>query len=46
MNMNTKETPNIAGQSTEAIGKTRTRLRKKLGLTNQDESIATIIGSL
>ena len=46
MNMTTKEISSITGQSTEAIGKARTRLRKKLGLTNHDESIAAILSSL
>jgi tetratricopeptide (TPR) repeat protein len=46
MNMTTKEIASITGQSTDAIGKARTRLRKKLGLTNQDESITSILDSL
>lgn len=46
MNMTTKEVSSITGQSIEAIGKARTRLRKKLGLTNHDESITSILSSL
>ncbi len=46
MNMTTKEVSSITGQSTEAIGKARTRLRKKLGITNQDESITSVLSSL
>jgi len=46
MNMTTKEISSITGQSTEAIGKARTRLRKKMGITNHDESITAILSSL
>lgn len=46
MNMNTKDISSITGQSVDAIGKARTRLRKKLGITNQDESITTVLTSL
>ena len=46
MNMTTKEISSITGQSTTAIGKARTRLRKKLNLTNQDESITSVLNSL
>ncbi len=46
MNMNTKDISSITGQSTDAIGKARTRLRKKLGLTHQEESIASVLNAL
>jgi DNA-binding CsgD family transcriptional regulator len=46
MNMTTKEISSITGQSVDAIGKARTRLRKKLGITNQDDGIADVLSSL
>lgn len=46
MNMTTKEISSITGQSTEAIGKGRTRLRKKLNLTNKDDSITSVLSTL
>jgi hypothetical protein len=46
MDMNTKEIASITGQSNEAIVKARTRLRRKLGISNQDESISTILTAI
>jgi len=46
MNMNTKEISSITGQSIDAIGKARTRLRKKLGITKQSESITSVLSLL
>ncbi len=46
MDMNTKEIASITGQSNEAIVKARTRLRRKLGISNQEESISTILTAI
>ncbi len=46
MNMTTKEIASFTGQSIEAIGKARTRLRKKLGLKNREESITLLLSTL
>ena len=46
MNMTTKEISSITGQSVDAIGKARTRLRKKLGITNQHDNITQILNSI
>lgn len=46
LNMTTKEICSITGQSTNAIEQARIRLRKKMGLANQNISISNFLSNL
>lgn len=46
LNMTTKEICSITGQSTNAIEQARIRLRKKMGLSNQNLSISNFLSNL
>lgn len=46
MNMTTKEINSITGQSPEAISKARTRLRKKLGISNHSDPISNFLATI
>ncbi len=46
LNMSTKEISSITGQSPRSIDVARTRLRKKLNLTNNDSSLSDFLSSL
>jgi DNA-binding CsgD family transcriptional regulator len=44
--MTSKEISSITGQSVRAIEQARTRLRKQLGITNQNASLSAFLSSL
>jgi len=46
MEMSSKEISNITGQSIHSINVARTRLRRKLGLTNSEDSISHFLSKL
>ena len=46
LSMSTKEISSITGQSPRSIDVARTRLRKKLNLTNNDSSLSDFLSSL
>lgn len=46
LNMSTKEIAQLAGQKTESVEKARTRLRRKLGLTNSNTNLITFLAKI
>ena len=46
LNMTTKDVSSITGQSTRSIEVARTRLRKKLNITNSETSLTEFLNSL